>query len=394
MNDGPRAVGADDADETMALINRVFREGSDQDAVTDYPLVYDPAMRKYRRIVKVDGKVVAHVPVAPREVVHGTDRYGVGLISATVTHADYRGRGLGTQCLRDCVRIMEDEGMPLSVLWTMESTFPFYQNSGWEAVASQGWVFSVQPSDAGLFERHPFDLVQYEPGDSAQLDDIIRIHEREPQRISRSRSEFEALLSLPKTATLLATRGSETAGYLTYGWASNKTGLFEAGGDPAAVETMVRRALDTVFWGFETQVVVPLASCVLGSLLNARLPSAKRPVEDAAGIGQQMHRVNDLYGLLHGLRDHLRTKSKGLTASVTLWCDEVEQAVTLKLDDGSVEVSKADQAEGVALTRRQLSQLIFGAHPSASPVEVGGEAGRVLDRLFPYSFALWELDHC
>lgn len=32
---------------------------------------------------------------------------------------------------------MEEHGWPVSVLWTQERTFPFYQNSGWEAMGSQ-----------------------------------------------------------------------------------------------------------------------------------------------------------------------------------------------------------------------------------------------------------------
>ena len=64
--DGPRACAAEEFDGVIELLNRVFREGSDQSAQTDYPLIFDPARREYMRVISVDGAVVAHVPAAPR----------------------------------------------------------------------------------------------------------------------------------------------------------------------------------------------------------------------------------------------------------------------------------------------------------------------------------------
>ena len=107
--DGPRACKIQEFDQVISLINMVFREDSDQDIVSDYPLVFNRPMADYMRIVKVDGKVVSHVPVAPREIVAGNDRFIVGIISPTVTHPKYRHRGYGSLCLRDCVKIMENQ---------------------------------------------------------------------------------------------------------------------------------------------------------------------------------------------------------------------------------------------------------------------------------------------
>ena len=61
--EGPRACTAEDFEETMALLNSIFRAGSDQRLQTDYPLIFRPSRFEYMRIIKEDGKVVAHVPV-------------------------------------------------------------------------------------------------------------------------------------------------------------------------------------------------------------------------------------------------------------------------------------------------------------------------------------------
>ena len=110
--DGPRACRDSEFDEVVSLVNREFRAGTGQDISTDYPLVFDRSKMDYMRVVGVDGKIVSHVPVAPREVVAADDRFMVGIISPTVTHPDYRRRGYATLCLRDCIRIMEEKGLP------------------------------------------------------------------------------------------------------------------------------------------------------------------------------------------------------------------------------------------------------------------------------------------
>ena len=138
MIEGPRACRPEEFDETLALINATFRPDSDQDILTDYPLIFNDRGLRCMRILKVAGQVVAHVPVAPRKIIAGEDSFTAGLISPTVTHPDHRRKGHATRCLRDCVRIMKEEGWPVSVLWTLEATFPFYHHSGWEAVGNQG----------------------------------------------------------------------------------------------------------------------------------------------------------------------------------------------------------------------------------------------------------------
>ena len=244
MVDGPRACCASEFEEVIALINQVFRAGTDQDIRTDYPLVFNHSKLEYMRILKVGGRVVAHVPVWPREAVVGDDRLRFGIISPTVTHPDYRRRGYATLCLRDCVRIMEDEDVPVSVLWTLEATFPFYQQSGWEAVASQGWLYQLHPEEHTLFESGPFDVVQYDSSEHADaFEAMMKLHDAEPHRIARTTEEYRALFSLPRTTTFLAMNGTEVVAYLMFGEGVNKPGIIESGGDISGLETLVRHVL-------------------------------------------------------------------------------------------------------------------------------------------------------
>ena len=402
MIDGPRTCRASEFEEVIALINQVFRAGTNQDIRTDYPLVFNQSKMEYMRILKVDGVVVAHVPVWGREAVARDDRLRIGIISPTVTHPDYRRRGYATLCLRDCIRIMEEEGWPVSVLWTLEATFPFYQQSGWEAVGSQGWLYRLRPAEHSLFEGGAFDVIQYDPAnpdlprfhrDSKQLEAMMQFHDAEPHRIARSIEEYRALFSLPRTTTFLAMNGEEVAAYLMFGEGVNKPGLIEGGGDMAGLETLVRYVLLERAADSEIQVLLPLIPSSLGQLIERKKPGSRRPIEEAKGVGYQMMRVNSLEKLLRQIEHHLRRQSAGLHGEICLVCRETDEVVTLKFRDGDVDLSVERSAEAVVLTRRELTQLIFGAHPAAQPVEYSGIAGEILQTIFPFYVPIWELDH-
>ena len=391
---GPRACREYEFEETVALIDAVFRAGTDQDIATDYPLIFREPRLDLHRILSVDGRIVAHVPVAPREVVNGDDRFTIGIIGPTVAHPDHRRRGYATLCLRDATRVQEERGWPVAVLWTAEATFPFYWHSGWEAVDSQGLVYALGRGDRELFSRGSHDVVAFDPMEQSHLDFVAAAHDAEPRRIVRSPDDYLALLTLPKVSTSLALDGGEPVAYLVVGEGFNKPGLIEGGGDPAGLEALVRSSLDRLGPGRNIQAPVPLTSSPLGRLMEARRPDARRPVEEGDGVGFQMMRVNSVAGLMNAMRGHLRSRSAGLDAEVSLSCPDTGESVGLTFRGGDVEIGPGPLPHDVQLSRRDVARLVFGPHRAARPVEIDGPAGDVFGTVFPYYFPIWELDHC
>lgn len=390
--DGPRACRESEFDEVIALINQTFRAGMDQDIRTDYPLVFDRSKLEYMRILRVDGKAVSHVPVAPRRVIANDDAFTIGIISPTVTHPDYRKRGYATLCLRDCVRIMEEEGWPVSVLWTVEATFPFYQQAGWEAVGSQGRLYTLGPSDRELFDSESFDVVPYDASNDGHLDTIVRIHDAEPFRIERSRADYQALLSLPKISTFLAEGDQGQAAYLVFGESVNKPGLIEGGGDSKGLVALVGYVLGERI-SDDIQVWASLTSSALGTLLEKKKPGTARPVEEGKGAGYQMMRINSLEKLLRRIQHHLTKRSAGLEGEICLVCEETDECVSLAFRNGTVELSSERGTEPIVLSRRELAQLIFGGYAALEPLSLSPAADGILEQLFPYYFPIWGLDH-
>ena len=389
--DGPRACRALEFDQVIGLINRVFRAGTDQDIRTDYPLVFDRSQLANMRVVTVDGDVVSQVPVAPRQVIAEGARFTVGIISPTVTDPDHRRRGYATRCLRDCIAVMDEQRWPVSVLWTVEPTLPFYQHSLWEAVASQGWVYELTPADQRLFGPGQFEVACLDPANAGHLDAIIDMHEAEGARIERTRGQYEVLFGLPKTQTLLATSGSRIVAYLMVGNGVNKPGIIEAGGAQDGLAALVASVLSQR--SDPVQALVPLTDCALSRSLQACLPGRRRPVEQAAGVGHQMMRVNCLETLLRQCQGHLNQKAGQITGQLCLVTAETDEAVTLELANGKVGLSRNRLPQAIVLGRRQLAQLVFGPHPGSEPLDLAGSAARIVRALFPLYFPVWELDH-
>ena len=392
--EGPRACRPDEYDETVALINSVFRAGADQDSGADYPLALGRSNLQNMRVIEEDGKIVCHAAVAVRTIIAAGDFFPVGIIASVATHPEYRHRGYGTKCVADCIRIMDRECVDLSLLWTVEATFSFYQQLGWDGVASQGWVYQFGRDDAHLFNDGAFEIAERDPQGDQYLDDIMRIHDAELYRVARSRSDYRSLLALPKTTTYAAVSGGVMRGYLTYAEAVNKSGIIETGGNPAALEALVRHILLTKGVGKTIQVLSPRLPTTLGRLLAEKGIEGINPIEVAKGVGYQMARINNLRGFLEKIENHLRESFAGLHGDLTLVCKESEERATLKLNDGTVEFPTHDSPNWVVLSRRELVRLVFGPHRGAKAVVVNDPAGKILSQLLPYHFTVWQIDHC
>ena len=393
--DGPRACTVSDVESSLELINKVFREGTDQDAQTDYPLVYDSSMLEFRRIIKIDNKVVSHVPVAPRLVLRNGDQLMSGLISATVTHSDYRKQGLGTLCLEDCIQIMNQRNWPTSILWTMEATFPFYQNSGWEAVGSQGFVYKLTEQDSTLFNKTShFKIIEYDKHNNDHMNAIMQIHDAEPIRISRSITDYQTLFNLPKSKTIIAVDDGELVAYLTFGWSTNKPGIIESGGLTEGIETLIKHFLENEIPDENTQALVPLHKTTMGELLNSKKPKARLPIEEADGMGYQMNRINNMEVLLKSMSKYFQIKSIKLNTSFSISLKETNETIGVSLNNGKVQISTRKQSRHINLNRRNLVQLIFGSHPNIPQIDIDHDTKKIFDAIFPYHFTIWPLDRC
>ena len=174
--------------------------------------------------------------------------------------------------------------------------------------------------------------------------------------------------------------------------ASNKQGFIEGGGHIDALETLFKQALLLQDARESSYAFVPLTTTVVGNLLEQKKPGSA-VLETEAGVGFQMMRVNSVLSLMTKITGYLRKSGAAIDGQVCLVCTDDNEAVTLKFRRGEVEIYPKRSSDAIELDRRRLTRLIFGPHPAADAVSVDGEAGEILNTIFPYYFPVWELDH-
>ncbi len=402
--DGPRACRPEELPQVTELIDGIFRAGSDQHIATDYPLVFTPRHAQRSRVLAVAGRIVAHVPAAPRIAAAGPDRFGVAMIAPTATHPDHRRRGYATRCLRDAHRVIAGHGCLAAALWTVPATFPFYRHSGWESVASQGEAFVLTAADRGRFRPAP--LAVSTQGDAEQgVAELLALHRAEPWRLERDEQQARALFRLPKITVYRADDAGVRGGagrlraYLVLGAGTNKPGIIEATGDPVAVEHLLHHVLGSRADGTPVQVVPPPArpdglASTLSAVIAGRGAGRRITLEQAAGVGFQMMRLFSLPRFLRAIGGYLRqAAASGIEGALTLGCREDGEAVCVRLAGGEATVGQAAPSTAQMLDRRQLTQVLFGHHPGDEPPPLLDDTG-LAAALFPYRLPLWELDHC
>jgi GNAT superfamily N-acetyltransferase len=402
--DGPRACRPEELPQVTELIDGIFRAGSDQHIATDYPLVFTPRHAQRSRVLAVAGRIVAHVPAAPRIAAAGPDRFGVAMIAPTATHPDHRRRGYATRCLRDAHRVIAGHGCLAAALWTVPATFPFYRHSGWESVASQGEAFVLTAADRGRFRPAPL-AVSTQGDDEQGMAEFLALHRAEPWRLERDEQQARALFRLPKITVYRADDAGVRGGaghlraYLVLGAGTNKPGIIEATGDPVAVEHLLHHVLGSRADGTPVQVVPPPArpdglASTLSAVIAGRGAGRRITLEQAAGVGFQMMRLFSLPRFLRAIGGYLRqAAASGIEGALTLGCREDGEAVCVRLAGGDGTVEQAAPAEAQMLDRRQLAQVLFGHHPGDAPPPLLDDTG-LAAALFPYRLPLWELDHC
>ena len=387
-----RAVRPEELGQALALVNKVFRTGVDQDMSTDYPLVFAPGNLENLRVVSEGDRIFSHAAMARRELREHGCALPISMICAVATDPERRRRGAASRIMEDAVEAMAARGDAFGLLWTGPAR-DFYRRLGWEVVGSNGWAYQVEPQLAGRFEQPlPVRPIQVE----TDLERIIEIHEAQPRRLARSPAQYRTLLGLPKSEVWVAEEKGRVEGYLVVARAYNKSGVTEWGGTSPALSSLLARVLPEPA-GERMQVFVPLPDNPMTELLTGRGCRTRIPMEVADGCGLKMVRILSLGNLLKQLSPYLRSRLAGCSGRVSLSVQETGERVDLRWDGTDLEVG-GDRARGPhdgarELSLRQAARLVFGPDKPSQILDLSREAAQGLDRAFPFDFHIRMLDY-
>lgn len=350
--EGPRGCGPYDVGPAMDLLNRIFFP--EEPAVGGlFPHLMCEANRENMRIIKVDGRIVAHsgLYVAETTTPRGTVR--LGSVWGVCCHPDFRRRGFGEQVVADCMARMRDLGCEVG--WLATGVNDWYRKLGWEN-AGQGYSFELDRGNIGLLPE--LTDCQLQEGLWLDLEEMLALHEADKLGCLRTAELFEVLVRRPQVRAYAASRNGRLAAYAL----TSDRGVGEYAGEPEVVAGLMR-------WIFALRDPPSAATSTTPHL--ARL-QVETPVQ-----------AEGLPGLLRRMGIPCRFGPRGM-----MWIANL-RGLLEKLNLGEIAVEEGDRevrlhrgSETATLAPRMVIKLFFG------PERVCEFAS---DRL-PVPFYQWELD--
>ncbi|MBW3624348.1 MAG: GNAT family N-acetyltransferase [Armatimonadetes bacterium] len=130
-----RAARPDEQGDLLALWQAVW--GEDGAAYFRAYLEGDPWFQdRYCRVARVEGRIVSSALICRRPIRFGARELTMGGIANVATLREHRRRGYSGELLRQCVRVMEEDGFDFSALGT--GIHRHYERHGWFKVEVPG----------------------------------------------------------------------------------------------------------------------------------------------------------------------------------------------------------------------------------------------------------------
>ena len=383
-----RAIKPSELDECLDLWGIVFeRVGRGYFP----PYFYgDPWFKpEYTRVAVVDGKIVSAVQICERRVRVGESEIVMGGIGNVGTYTEHRGHGYSTKLMEDTVRVMHENGIDFSVLFT--GIQPFYERTGWRSVPQTMLAGRIKPDIKPIKGRYTIRESNWE----LDLPALQRIHNAFNDGISlatvRTSEYWEGYLHArfgQPQFTLIAESGGKPVGYIFFGWDKPNCWLKEIGwlpGEEECVRPLVHAAVSRAL-ASENEMVhmnLPHEPEVL-----AGLAEAAENIEPREPMGM-MCRIINMQSLSERILPELNRRATGVP----------DCAISLDTEFGSLEFTHgplgAHDPIHIPLTQLELFCLLFGIKDVEElGLAIPREAGEIARMLFPKQRQVfWLADH-
>lgn len=202
-----QAASRDDDAALAQLLDRHFdgRPG----LLREFPLLLGRDNRARCRVLcDPAGGYRAHAAWRPLELATSHGRLRAAGIGMVTTHPAWRGRGLASRLVDDCIAAARREDCDLALLFGAERGL--YARLGFRAAGRERWS-RIEPSAAAASGSR---VRAGERRDAPRLLELLQSH---PLRVERSVGELERLLEVPGTRVRVLEREGAVAAYAIEG---------------------------------------------------------------------------------------------------------------------------------------------------------------------------------
>jgi len=326
----------------------------------EYPHVFHEKNIHNLKYIEKGGIPVTHAAMKPIIIKTPQILYKVAAIGSVVTHPSYRGQGLSSKVISECIDEALQQDCDLAILWT--NLHDFYRRLGFELCGFEEYFQIEKPLKCDALSLHVIKSRQVDP------DAILRLYNRHTITSFRSSEDIRRFLNIPNTDLYTAWDSSnELKAYAVLGKGADLTGFaHEWGGDITH----------------------------LFHLFNFILNDRKQPFTVLVGA----HSVNLIMALqkqkIQGQQGYLGMVKILNLEKFSKKIEKVAQISGLKnFSISSVEsgkfLVKINQSHVLAKNQSQLVQLIFGPSTlTASNPAIEKE----FSKLFPLPLWVWGWD--
>lgn len=377
----PRAILDSEHDQCLEMLDRAF-DWLPNGYFAHY-LSGDPCYKNdYCRVYSVDGRIVSSVNICRREIRVGSSSLVLGGIGNVGTDPDCRGKGYSSEILKDCVKVMDDEEMDFSLLYT--GIHGFYHRIGWRVLPIpyiSGHLKRVDVRTSNYIVR------SYSENDAALLLKIYDAFSSPIMQTAIRTVEYWQTFCMheyhPPWKILLAEDASGPVAYAISHIDKETLLVFdELGclpGHELALDLLIRTTVNDGIDSNATDLKIELIS-------QPFVTAIANSVVDKLDI-QYWNYGMVMFFNLHRTFGRLlpelsrRAKAAGLRGSALI---ETEiGSIALKFDGETVSIAGGAEAKAY-ITQPDLARLMFGMEPVKDPeTDISGPAADFLSTLFP-----------
>jgi len=188
--EGPRGTRKEEFDQVLKLVNYVFRESNNQppDMEERYPFLFNEDNLENLRIILEDNRPVAHIGISEAEITVYGCRTKIGSIGSVCTYPQYRGRGFATLLLENTIKKLDDDGADVMLV---SGEGGLYKRAGCTE-AGRVHKFRISEDDLKRFNAKNVEVFPYE---EKNLENIVRVYQKEKVRFFRPLEDFKRILT-------------------------------------------------------------------------------------------------------------------------------------------------------------------------------------------------------
>lgn len=195
--EGPRSPSVNELPSVLSFLDNELRHDADWSIAAEYPTAFNSHNIHNMRIISSDeGAVLSHAVLKPLIIKSPHIIFKVGAVGSVVTDPQYRGQGLSTQVLNDCIRAAQEQSCDIAILWT--DLFDFYRRLGFELAGSE--VSFVIEDNFNCDNQN----LRFSSDSKVSAEAIHRLYSQHSVATVRSIDDIKRFLSIPQTKVYTA----------------------------------------------------------------------------------------------------------------------------------------------------------------------------------------------